>query len=208
MNNVIPIHLAVEDPLSETVLRVMLQQSGRCYAVGTCYSNHGFGYLKRRIKGFNNAAKGTPFLVLTDLDQTECAPLLIKEWISVPKHKNLLFRVAVREVEAWLLAHRSSFAVFLGISEELIPNNPDELADPKRALIELAARSRKRGLRDSIIPASGSTAKQGPDYNGALISYVQNNWKVKEAVNYSTSLKRAFNAIKTFNPIFKSKGYE
>jgi hypothetical protein len=49
----------------------MLQQSGRCYAVGTCYSNHGFGYLKRRIKGFNNVASVHPetgdFQMLSDL---------------------------------------------------------------------------------------------------------------------------------------------
>ena len=69
MNNVIPINLAVEDPLSEIVLRVMLQQSGHHYAVGTCFGHHGFGYLKKRANGFNNVSQGTPFLVLTDLDQ-------------------------------------------------------------------------------------------------------------------------------------------
>ncbi|NVM22149.1 MAG: hypothetical protein HWN68_10270 [Desulfobacterales bacterium] len=208
MNDVIPINLAVEDPLSEIVVRVMLQQSGRHYAVGTCFGHYGFGYLKKRVNGFNNAAQGTPFLVLTDLDQTDCPPVLIREWFSSPIHNNLLFRIAVREVEAWLLAHRSAFAAFLGVREALVPDNPDELIDPKRSLIELTAKSRKRGIRDAIIPRAGSTARIGPDYNGQLISYVQNNWKAKEAINHSTSLSKAFHAIRTFQPIFRLQGDE
>lgn len=200
MNDVIPIHLAVEDILSEMVLRVMLQQSGRHYAVGTCFGHYGFGYLKKRVNGFNNAARGTPFLILTDLDQTDCPPLLIKEWFSSPIHSNLLFRIAVREVEAWLLAHRSAFASFLGVREASIPESPDELIDPKKSLIELAAKSRKRELREAIIPRSGSTARIGPDYNGQLISYVQHRWKVREATKHSPSLNRAFWAIRNFEP--------
>jgi len=39
-------------------------------------------------------------------------------------HPNFLFRVAVREVEAWLLAHREGIARFLGISEHLVPLMP------------------------------------------------------------------------------------
>ena len=208
VNKVIPIHLAVEDPVSEFVLKVMLQQSGRNYAIGSCFGRSGFGYLKKSINGFNNAAKGTPFLILTDLDQTDCPPLLINEWLSAPKHNNLLLRIAVREVEAWLLAHRSAFAAFLGIRETLIPNHPDELIDPKRFLIELTAKSRKRRLRDAIIPTAGSTARIGPDYNGQLISYVQNKWKVKEAINHSQSLSKAFHAMRTFQPVFRLQGDE
>ena len=70
--DLIPINLAVEDPLSEAVLRTILHQSNRRYIVGNCYSKNGFGYLKKNIKGFNNAAKGTPYIVLTDLDRAEC----------------------------------------------------------------------------------------------------------------------------------------
>ena len=116
-----PVNLAVEDDLSEVVLRTMLHKSGRQYAVCFCYGRSGFGYLKRKIVGFNNAAKGTPFLVLTDLDKKECAPLLIQEWLQVPKHPNLLFRIAVRSVESWLLADRTSFASYLGVQRNSIP---------------------------------------------------------------------------------------
>ncbi len=208
MTDPIPINIAVEDFLSEMVLKVMLEQSGRRFAVGACLGRTGFGYLKKNIAGFNKAAKGTPFLMLADLDQAECPPVLIQEWLPVPKHNNLLFRIAVREVESWLLAHRKAFAGFLGIRENLIPSQPDELGDPKSALIELTVRSRKRQLREAIIPAPGSTAKIGPDYNGALILFVQNRWNVQEAASRSPSLNRAFNTIRTFQPVYESQGHD
>jgi hypothetical protein len=122
MTNIIPVNLAVEDLLSEAVLRGMLKQSGRPYAVGACFSSRGFGYLKKKLEGFNQASKGTPFLVLTDLDQSECAPILIKGWLPYPQEKNLLFRVAVKAVGAWVLADRQ------------------------------AAKSRKKEVRESIVP--------------------------------------------------------
>jgi hypothetical protein len=73
--DLIPINLAVEDPLSEAVLRTILHQSNRRYIVGNCYSKHGFGYLKKNIKGFNNAAQGTPYIVLTHIPHPELSQI-------------------------------------------------------------------------------------------------------------------------------------
>lgn len=86
MTDSIPIHIAVEDFLSEMVLRVMLEQSGRQFAVGACLGRTGFGYLKKKIASFNKAARGIPFIILADLDQTECPPILINKWLPVPKN--------------------------------------------------------------------------------------------------------------------------
>src|ERR1044071_4432659 len=108
----IPINLAMEDAVSEAVLQKVLRENRQEYAPATVYSRGGNGYIKRTISGFNNAAKGTPFLVLTDLDTYECPAALVADWLKVPKHSNLLFRVAVTEVEAWLLADRNGIAAF------------------------------------------------------------------------------------------------
>jgi hypothetical protein len=196
----IPIILAVEDLLSETVLRRILQSSSQPYAIGPTYGLSGFGYLKKRIMGFNNAAKGTPFFVLTDLDNGECAPKLISEWFSVPIHENLIFRVAVREVESWLMADAEGFSSFLGIPRGKIPRNIDDIADPKETLIRLASHSRRRKLRDAIVPRTNSTAKQGPDYNGVLSQFVDNHWNIREAGNQSPSLHKALRSIDQFSP--------
>ena len=193
------INLAFEDPLHEAVLRKIFSQLS--FSVGKCFSHGGYGYLKTRIKGFNNAARVTPFLVLTDLDQVECAPLLIKDWLPFPRHRNLLFRVAVREVESWVLAHRESFAKYLGINQNKIPLQVDEVIDPKQFLINLARKSKYRQIREAIVPRSGSSAKQGPDYNGALTTYVNNHWDIKTAALNSPSLQKMIDALISYNPI-------
>lgn len=205
MTEFIPVNLAVEDTLSEAVLRKLLHSTGRAFAIGDCYSEGGFGYLKRTIRGFNAAAQGTPFIVLTDLDDATCAPVLIKEWLPVPRSINLVFRVAVHEVEAWLLAHREGIASFLKVPGARVPHNPESLPDPKRALIELAQCSRSRDIRDDIVPPAGSRRKIGPNYNGRLVTFVHGSWDPSMAAGSSDSLKRTLAAIAGFKPSVSSK---
>lgn len=200
MTNVIPVNLAVEDVLSEAVARKMLASTNRNYKVGCCYMRDGKVYLRKLIAGLNNAAKGIPFLVLTDLDQEECAPILVQSWLRSPKHANLLFRVAVREVEAWVLADTNAFADFLSISAEAIPADVDSIGDPKQFLIALAARSRRRTIREDIVPRHGSTAKQGPNYNTRLISFIDRFWDPKKAMLKSQSLNGTIVRLSKFSP--------
>ena len=201
MSNVISITLAVEGRLSEIVLLTILCQSGRPYHVTSCIGLSGFGYLRKNIKELNYAARIMPILVLTDLDRAECAPILRWDWLNVSPHQNLLFRVAVREVESWVMAHRTAFAALLGIRTDLIPPDTDSLADPKKTLMDLTAKSRKRHLREAIVPVPKSTAKVGPDYSGRLGEFVMMNWDVREAAKNSLSLRKAFRAITYFDPV-------
>jgi hypothetical protein len=64
----LPVHLAIEDELSEAVLRRLLAETNRGYTIGTAYGRSGYGYLRKTIGGWNHAAKGVPFVVLTDED--------------------------------------------------------------------------------------------------------------------------------------------
>ena len=98
----IPINIAVEDILSEVVIRKIIITARPSFDISSCYGKQGYDYLKQKIRGFNNASKGIPFVVLTDLE-SECAPNQIREWLPETKHPNFLFRIAVKEVESWLL---------------------------------------------------------------------------------------------------------
>lgn len=215
----IPIDIAVEDDLSEAVIRKILPDK---YLVGTRrgLKQGGSGHLKKSIRVYNKTAKGMPIIVLTDLDKPptparrhatpvvvdsgtkkyECAPTLIIDWLPVPIHHNLLFRVAVREVESWVLADRDCFARFLDIEETSIPVDVDGIDDPKKCLTDLAKKSRKRKLREDIAPKKGSTAKHGKDYNRHLIPFVIDFWDPRTAMRNSPSLKRAIEAVESFQP--------
>jgi hypothetical protein len=201
----IPVHLAVEDDLSEVVIRRLLADTKREYFVGATFGHRGFGYLRSTAHNWNAAAAaGTPIILLTDLDQTECAPTLIKIWLGAAPHQNLLFRIAIREVESWILADREGFSQFLGIKNALVPLQPDQLPDPKQALINLVRRSRKKTIRESIVPRQGTTATQGPDYNGCLGDFVRDHWNSTEAVDLSPSLRRASTKLMSFAPEWHS----
>jgi hypothetical protein len=127
---------------------------------------------------------------------------LIRAWLKEDPHPYPLFRVAVREVESWLLADAVGFAGVLGISVRNVPGNPDEIVDPKRKLIDLARTSRRREPRDSIVPRRGSTAKVGPDYNGCLTAFVAKSWNLTEAAKRSGSLRRFRSAVESFRPLW------
>ncbi|HEX3585628.1 MAG TPA: hypothetical protein VH024_06505, partial [Candidatus Angelobacter sp.] len=171
----------MEDELSEYVVLKLLATSDQSYHVGATYRRGGFGYLRRTINGWNAAAKGKAFAVLTDLDDAPCAGDLISEWLTSAANPNLIFRVAVREVEAWLLADSTGLAAFLRIAERFIPSNPDGILDPKDTLIKLAGLSRLKFIRDSVLPRRGSTAKQGPGYNESLGAFVRDMWDPRTA---------------------------
>lgn len=193
----IPIYLAVEDELSEWVLRRALSLRPVEYAVGGVYGNEGFGYLKKQAPAFNNAAKRCPYLLLTDLDEYECPPQLIEQWLGRPKHPQLLLRVAVREVESWLLGDATGLSHFLGLRMVVHLTDPEKSADPKEDLLKLALKSPRRSMREALVwkdKASGRLS-QGPDYNATLAKFVSNNWNVTTARTKCPSLERLFTAL-------------
>ena len=202
----IPILLAVEDELSESVARTILKQIDRGYAVGTVFRRGGFGQLRKNAKEFNRAARGIPYLMLTDLDDSPCPSSLIADWLGTIEaaHPNFIFRIAIREVEAWLLADRTNLAEFLRVPDKLFPKEDVELLeDPKKTLVEIAARSRSREIKERIAPKRGSTAKQGPEYNACLDEFVRQGWNFRAAAREAPSLDRAVRCLAAFEPTWK-----
>ena len=106
--------------LDEIVLRQLLKQSGKEFGVTACYGRRGKDHLRQNIVRFNHAAVHKPFIVLTDLDGEDCPPGLIGRWLPDGQHSNLALRIAVREVESWLLADVARFADFLGVRADPI----------------------------------------------------------------------------------------
>jgi hypothetical protein len=193
----IPIYLAVEDELSEWVARRALSTRPAGYAIGPVFSQSGFGYLKRQAPAFNNAAKRCPFLLLTDLDRCPCPPQLIEEWLGRPKHPHLLLRVAVREVESWLLGDPEGLSAFLGLRRVFNFNDPEQLADPKQELLKLALSSPRRAMREALAWKDESSGRffQGPDYNATLAKFVTTDWNIEGARQECRSLGRLFLAL-------------
>jgi hypothetical protein len=196
----ISITVAVEDALSEQVARRLLIESGKPFHVSAIIERGGFGYLKTKIPHINLSAKKLPFFVLTDLDNGVCASGLVQTWLPVSQSPNLIFRVAVREVEAWLLGDRVNFAAFFGISVDKCPVAPETLIDPKQTVVQLAAKAGKADIRKRVVPKAKSTAKQGPDYNACLSEFVASQWSPSEAALTCPSLAKCRLRLAEFAP--------
>src|SRR6266508_6962091 len=68
------------------------------------YVSYGKDRLRDSAPGYNNAARFSPWLVLVDLDRdADCAPPFVRTWLPLPSPR-MCFRVAVRAIEAWLMA--------------------------------------------------------------------------------------------------------
>lgn len=191
------INVVYEDAISEFVILKILNSFNGKFTHNESFGGRGNGYIKKNLPGFNQASQTTPFLVLTDLDRIECPIILLKDWMKFDKHPNLIFRIAVREIESWLIADQKGFSKFLGISEINIDKNPDQLSDPKNTLVNLVKKSRKRTIKEDIIPIN-SNAMIGPNYNEQLINYVENYWSLSRAIINSESLKRTIKRLDNF----------
>lgn len=189
--------IAVEDELSRAVMEKLISFSGRNFAIRV-FNARGFGELKKGMNKFREASRVLPHIVLTDLDRYPCPPALLDNWGATQLPSTLLFRIAVREVEAWLLADRVGIAEFLHIDVHKVPQAPEAEDDPKRTLINLARKSKKRRLSQEIVPAIGSSAPIGPFYNPHFINFVNTRWDIEQARQCAPSLDRALSRISSF----------
>ena len=186
------VYLATEDVLSEAVANRLIIEENHNMRVAVSVGKKGNGYLRKNINTFRKITNSFPVILLTDLDRSECPASLINSWcrnITLPQ--TFLFRVVVRETEAWLMADSLGFAKFTGIPVNKIPLQPEELPDPKNALLTLVRRYAKKKIKADILPERGSSSKIGLAYNQALCSFVNTSWSVENASGVAESLRRA-----------------
>ncbi len=186
----LPLTIATEDELSEAIaLRIVLDFPA--LEVGLCLRQGGNGYLRFRMGKFHEMAHRGPVLVITDLDTNICPVALRKTWLRrLPQPPGLLLRVAVREIEAWLLADHDAVVTLLGKqAERRLPEDPDRTPDPKNLLLDLAKRA-PGDVRLDLLAEAGAIARQGLGYNHRLCDLVRSSWRPERAAERSPSLRR------------------
>ena len=187
---------AVEGVVDEAALRRIFTEVN---VVPTAiYGRNGKPYLLSRLNGYNHSARFRKWVVLMDLDDDgSCAPEVLPHWLPVPAELMCL-RIAVREVESWLLGDRQRLAEFLGVRAQALPEEPDRLRNPKLEMVNLASRSRKSEVRFDMVARAGSGQRVGPAYSSRLIEFIQrrDGWRPEIAAENSPSLRRSIAAIR------------
>jgi len=203
------IRLAVEDDISEAVLRRLIGELRRDCEIDFAYPPHnraaprdlksGWGYLRSNLAAFAKASKIIPHIVLVDLDDSKCPLTKAQEWLStIPKSPNLILRIAVTEVEAWLLADFDGLMDYLHVPKQSSPKPSENIRFPKEAIICYAAKSRQNDIRRDMCPTRRRLGAVGPGYQSLMRSFARDIWDLKAASKNSISLHRAIGAILKF----------
>ena len=199
------ISIVVEGALDEIIARRMV--SHMKWDLASVYIKRGKHNLKRKLDGYNNAARFAPWFTLVDLDKdADCAPSLRKDWLPDPS-PYMSFRIAVREAEAWLLADRPRLSAFMGVSSSTVPSSPESETNPKECIVNIARRSRIAEIRKGIVPAPGSGRATGNAYVALLADFVMREWRLDVAARNSDSLRRGLNDLKRIRQAWEAASH-
>ena len=190
------IALATEDELSEAIGLRLIAESPFHEADVLPLRRNGSGYLKSKVESWRQLAGQQVVLLLTDLDQIDCPVALRNEWLGTrPVPDRLLLRIAVREIESWVLADHDAMRKLIGDRGKL-PPAPDELGDPKAFLLNMVRKYAPRDVKQDLLAERGAMASQGLGYNRRRVAWVKSDWSPDRAAARSPSLLRARQALR------------
>jgi hypothetical protein len=71
-------------------------------------------------------------------------------------------------------------------------------------VVQLVGQSRRREIREDMIPRPGSGRQVGPAYHSRLIEFVEKHWQPEVAARFSDSLRRCLTRVRQIaHPIHK-----
>ena len=196
---------AVEGRTDQPVAEKLLQASG--LNPYRAFITNGKANLDKKLPDLNRSAAHLTWLVIRDLDQDDrnrCVPDLLVNLLGGRANGRMCFRLAVRSIEAWLMADSEAFAEFFAVRRRLA-DRVDELDDPKTSLINLCRSSRRRQIREGLPPSQGSGRRVGPEYVAIMQDFVRRSWCPDRARRRSPSLERALASLDRLRIRLESK---
>jgi hypothetical protein len=194
------VYIVGEDDVTLAVIKRVLAHCSADYEIIQNFPARG-GQIKSKIIEFNKISETYPVVLLIDLDNDDCAPLLIKKLIK-DKNENFIFNIAVDEADAWLMADREGFASYFRIKMEDMPSARQTKQGGKKAVTEMSFRYKSSMyLTHELIQKSKNTeyvqqltpkknAAKGPEYNSCMLPFIQDAWNIDNARQNSDSLNR------------------
>ena len=145
-------------------------------------------------KALNKPSWQGNLLVLRDLDHdAKCAPSLLQNLLPPKPPRGLCLRIAVRQIESWLLADVAGFSLAFDVNLKTHQIKPDESDNPKQDLINYCRRSKSRTVRWGMVPKK--SGRTGPQYTTLIRRFARTGWNPDLAAKRSPSLARALAAI-------------
>jgi hypothetical protein len=195
-----------EDVANIEIIRKVLKYCSNEFEIIQQLPSRG-GQLKNQILNFNKLADSFPVILLMDLDEKDCAPIVLQHFFrDTVKNNHFIFNIANDEAEAWLMADRTNFSEYFRVPIEKIPL-PKQIRNKKEFYFEMdfpykssyymvnqiIPSSRIKEFKEQMIPQNG--AKKGKEYNSALTPFIKKHWNIDSARLNSDSLNRMINRI-------------
>jgi hypothetical protein len=185
-----------EDQLCCVLAEQLVLQSNKGAIIQQTTVANGCAPFRSMIGKMNSIAQSVmPVLMLADADQAPCVVTQRNAWMPSHPSPRFSLRLAVREAEAWVLADHEGFSSFAQLSPALMSRSPDDIMDPKQELLRLIRRSKRRDLREEMLPRKGSSSPVGLGYNIHLTQFVCEFWCAQRASERSPSLSRSIPRI-------------
>lgn len=185
-----------EDKLCCVLAEAIILQSNKGATIQQRTITNGCAPFRAIIEKMNVVANSVmPVIMLADADQAPCVVTQRNAWMPAHPSPRLALRLAVRETEAWVLADHEGLSAFAQLSPALMNRTPDLIMDPKQELLRLIRKSKRRDLRDEMLPRKGSSSPIGLGYNMHLTQFVQEFWSADRAAERSPSLSRSIPRI-------------
>lgn len=186
----------VEGLLDEVALRRLLRPFPSLDR--NIIATQGKSNLIKSIPGYARSSH-ISWIFILDLDQAApCAPAYrddLHKQHPLLKATDRCLHIAVRALEAWLLADREAMRKFLGCALSKIPCDPEQCSNPKETLLQIAGKSKKAKVL--IDPESSGTPKPATTYTATLGNYIINHWEPERACQNSPSLERLMRHIRS-----------
>lgn len=132
--------IAVEGISDVEAVKKLLNSRSIAVDESQIFVSRGKANLDRKLANYNAAAAHRPWFVLRDADRDEgdCPAAIRKTRLPLAvQNSAMCFRLAVRSLEAWLLADVDAFAATFAVARASVPVDVEQLADPKRSLVDL-----------------------------------------------------------------------
>lgn len=143
------------------------------------------------------ARHGLPVLCIADSDR-DCPVEWMKRWLVVrDRHERFLLRLAVTEAESWLLADHAAMKARFRTPLHQLPQAPDDLVDPKAALLHLVQRHAPAAIRREMVSLDrAGQPLRASGYAVHLKEFTASAWQPERAAGRSPSLRRALNRLR------------
>ncbi len=184
---------AVEGPTDAPIAEKLIRRIGRTPRVIS--ATGGSSQIDSGLKRWSQPSNRAAMLVLRDWDDRDsvpCAPALVDK-LAPARPNGLSLRIAVRSLEAWLMADVEAAKRYFGVRR--LPTDPEQLPRPKVVLVAACRKSTRAAIREGMATRGSISGVVGPQFVPIVTEFARDVWDPDRARLNAPSLDRTLRRL-------------